>query len=373
MEYEDYLKSIETMDLQDKIEEINKIKLRLHEISPFNKEPVDCVLWIKQNEIIANDYNPNKVAPPEMKLLEHSINEDGYTQPIVTWKMEDKKEVIDGFHRNRVGRENKEIKERIYGYLPVVVINPDREDRGDRISATIRHNRARGKHQIDSMTDIVVELKRRNWSNEKIQKNLGMDEDEILRLCQISGLTELFTDKEFSKSWDIEKNIDDFIPIDDDIQLYGDETKDFRTINTDDEDRIFHTYDKWECYKHGFYNTTFKGKTKKQCEEEYALFFSNEKLFEETLLKVITEWKYSCEHYLTNKSMNRIAWLGQASMCYYSGIPATYRNGFNLLTEEQQNKANIIALKYLNMWLVANNRSEVNMEEAIPNIQMEIY
>ena len=110
--------------------------------------------------------------------------------------------MVDGFHRNRVGKECKAVKERIKGYLPLTVINPDREDRSDRIAATIRHNRARGKHQVGAMSDIVQELKRRNWSNEKIGRELGMEPDEVLRLAQISGLAELFADKEFSEAWE---------------------------------------------------------------------------------------------------------------------------------------------------------------------------
>lgn len=187
---------------ESKIETINELRKLLHSYSPFAAEPVDCVLWVKSEEVQANDYNPNSVAPPEMKLLEHSIVEDGYTQPIVAWQNEGKIEVVDGFHRNRVGRECKEVRKRVMGYLPVTIINDDREDRGDRIAATIRHNRARGKHQVEAMSDIVIELKRRNWSDEKIGTELGMDPDEVLRLCQITGLAEMFADREFSEAWE---------------------------------------------------------------------------------------------------------------------------------------------------------------------------
>ncbi len=212
---------LDNLELSEKIECINKIKKQLHEKSPFKNEPVDCVIWVKGDSVVSNDYNPNSVAPPEMKLLEHSISEDGYTQPIVTWDSTEKKtlEVIDGFHRNRVGKESPIIKERIYGYLPVVIIRESQNDKSDRIASTIRHNRARGKHKVESMSDIVVELKRRNWSNERISKNLGMDEDEVLRLCQITGMAELFQDADFSKSWDIgfEESIEDFELQDDEV------------------------------------------------------------------------------------------------------------------------------------------------------------
>jgi len=185
------------------IEEINQIRKRIHNCSPFKQEPVDLVLWVKSGTVKANDYNPNNVAPPEMELLRLSIAEDGYTQPIVTFDCVDTREVIDGFHRHRVGKECVQIQSRIHGYLPVVTINESRQDKGDRIASTIRHNRARGKHKVDSMSDIVVELRRRNWNDEKIAKHLGMDPDEVLRLTQISGLSELFADQEFSKSWEI--------------------------------------------------------------------------------------------------------------------------------------------------------------------------
>lgn len=192
------------IDEESKVAVINAIRAELHRYSPFANEPVDCVQWIESDLVQANDYNPNTVAPPEMRLLEHSIHEDGYTQPIVAWSTNNHYEVVDGFHRNRVGKESPSVRERIKGYLPVVVMNGDRLDRGDRISATIRHNRARGKHRIEGMSDIVIELKRRNWSDDKIGRELGMDSDEVLRLTQITGLVEVFSDQQFSKAWDIE-------------------------------------------------------------------------------------------------------------------------------------------------------------------------
>ena len=179
----EFIEHLKSLDTEKKIEEINKIKLELHKISPFKDEPVDCVIWVKQDMVFANDYNPNSVAPPEMELLRTSIKNDGYTQPIVTYPEGNKYTVIDGFHRNRVGKECADVKERILGYLPVTIIRPSQESREDRIASTIRHNRARGKHKVESMSDIVIELKKRNWSSSRISKELGMDEDEILRLC----------------------------------------------------------------------------------------------------------------------------------------------------------------------------------------------
>jgi ParB-like chromosome segregation protein Spo0J len=204
-ELKSILSYINGLSIDEKVEAINEIKVALHEISPFNTEPVDCVLWVKNDTVHANDYNPNSVAPPEMELLRLSIAADGYTQPIVSMlEAEGTREVIDGFHRNRVGKECSDIQQRVHGYLPVVTIKEDREDKSDRMASTIRHNRARGKHKIDSMSEIVIELKRRNWSDLKIATELGMDQDEVLRLTQISGLCEMFKDEEFSQAWEIE-------------------------------------------------------------------------------------------------------------------------------------------------------------------------
>lgn len=200
------LLKLKELNLEDKVSTLNEIKLLLKEISPFTTEPVDCVQWVKQELVIANDYNPNSVAPPEMELLHTSIQEDGYTQPIVVWQHDGIYEVVDGFHRNRVGKECADIRERINGYLPVTIINAEREDKGDRIASTIRHNRARGKHKVEAMSDIVIELKRRNWSDSKIAKELGMDADEVLRLTQITGLAEMFADKDFSEAWEVDEH-----------------------------------------------------------------------------------------------------------------------------------------------------------------------
>jgi ParB-like chromosome segregation protein Spo0J len=192
---------IESLPLDQKVAAINAIREALLEHSPFKSEPVDCVRWIKSDQVTANDYNPNSVAPPEMRLLEHSITEDGYTQPIVSWSRDGVYEVVDGFHRHRVGKESATVRARVHGYLPAVVINTERNDKNDRMAATIRHNRARGEHRVESMADIVVELKRRFWSDEKIATELGMDADEVLRLTQVTGLAGLFADRSFSEAW----------------------------------------------------------------------------------------------------------------------------------------------------------------------------
>lgn len=191
--------------LQDeKVDAINSIRSALHLHSPFRSEPVDFVEWVKAEDVQANDYNPNSVAPPEMELLRVSIMADGYTQPIVTMPDGDKRTVVDGFHRNRVGKECADVRERVHGYLPVVRIKESQEDRGSRMAATVRHNRARGEHRVESMSEIVIELKRRFWSDEKISKELGMEPDEVLRLTQVTGLAGLFADQEFSEAWEAE-------------------------------------------------------------------------------------------------------------------------------------------------------------------------
>jgi len=193
------------LDDETRMDAINEIRAALHEVSPMRREPVDFVRWVRAEELHANDYNPNSVAPPEMRLLQLSIMQDGYTQPIVAWPDgAGTFEVVDGFHRNRVGREVGAVKKRVHGRLPIAVINSDRTAKEDRIAATIRHNRARGKHSVDAMSDIVVDLAKRNWSNEKIAKELGMEPDEVLRLKQVSGLAELFADREFSQAWEAE-------------------------------------------------------------------------------------------------------------------------------------------------------------------------
>ena len=162
------IESLSTLAVDDRIVAVNELRRAIHGISPMRHEPVDCVLWVKNDTVKANDYNPNSVAPPEMELLKISIGEDGYTQPIVTFKNEDMLEVVDGFHRHRVGKEDATIQARVHGYLPVVVINEDRQDKADRIASTIRHNRARGKHKVEAMSDIVLDLRKRNWNDEKV-------------------------------------------------------------------------------------------------------------------------------------------------------------------------------------------------------------
>ena len=162
--------------------------------------PVYNVRAVPIDKVRANSYNPNAVAPPEMKLLELSIWEDGFTMPVVCYYIpsEDVYEIVDGYHRYTTLKTSQRIYDREKGMLPVVVID---KDESNRMASTIRHNRARGSHSIDLMSNIVAELTRAGMSDAWILKHVGMDKDELLRLKQITGLADLFKDKEFSEAW----------------------------------------------------------------------------------------------------------------------------------------------------------------------------
>lgn len=163
--------------------------------------PVYNVKRVPLEKLRANAYNPNSVAPPEMKLLYRSIKEDGYTMPIVCYYLpdEDVYEIVDGFHRHMVMKQHKDIYEREEGCMPVVVID---KPLSDRMASTIRHNRARGSHDIGLMVNIVADLVGAGMSDAWIMKHIGMDAEELLRLKQISGLASLFADREFSEAWE---------------------------------------------------------------------------------------------------------------------------------------------------------------------------
>ena len=193
---QDLTQFLASLPEDDRIKAINEIRMAIHQVSPFREEPVDCVLWVKNSQLMPNDYNPNKVAPPEMRLLKHSIEEDGYTQPIVTYydKEQDIYIVVDGFHRYRCAKEYFHLKQ-----IPIVTIDKDLENR---MASTIRHNRARGTHQIIDMSHIVITLTQNGWTEQEISKHLGMELDEIIRLKQITGLRDSFANHVFSKSWE---------------------------------------------------------------------------------------------------------------------------------------------------------------------------
>lgn len=198
----DYLSSLEEAD---RIDAINAFRQALHELSPFREQPVDCVLWVRHEAIKPNSYNPNNVAPPEKRLLLKSLEMDGFTQPVVAIRTGTHEyEIVDGFHRHELGKSKPALKKQLKGYLPVTCLRASRTRKSERMAATIRHNRARGRHQIQEMSEIVRELAQLGWEDERIGKELGMDSDEVLRLKQINGLLELFADRRFSSAWTVE-------------------------------------------------------------------------------------------------------------------------------------------------------------------------
>ena len=200
-EMESYLQSLPE---EERINAINAFRQAIHNNSPFREQPIDCVLWVKQESITANDYNPNNVAPPEKRLLCKSLEMDGFTQPIVVTENDARHyEIVDGFHRHEIGSNRAILKRQLKGYLPVTCLRKERQKKLDRMAATIRHNRARGRHQINAISEIVRELAQLGWNDEKIGKELGMDSDEVLRLKQINGLLELFTDRRYSEAWTV--------------------------------------------------------------------------------------------------------------------------------------------------------------------------
>lgn len=202
---------INRLDYADKVEALNQSRRILSEVSPFKSEPIDCPIWVEGDRIIANDYNPNSVARPEKKLLEHSIRKNGFAMPIIVVPMPAQADtkmsqcpqrVVDGFHRHQVGKDIKDIKTRLGGYLPVVNIAGNGTDIAHLMSATVEFNRARGEHSIELMAGVVKEMILLGKSDIDIAKDLGMEAEEVLRLKQVTGLASLFTGQSYSKAWD---------------------------------------------------------------------------------------------------------------------------------------------------------------------------
>ncbi len=189
-----------TPDVEKKIDTLNYIRAMLHRVSPLKHHPVDFIAWEKSENIEGNNYNPNSVAPPEMRLLITSIEEDGYTMPIVTSPENESLRIVDGFHRRQSEIKSTKISTSTYGRLPVTFIREEQRGLSDRMACTIRHNRARGAHNIDLLSSIVRELTLIGKSPKWIAKNIGMDMDEILRLKQLTGIAALFADEDFSIS-----------------------------------------------------------------------------------------------------------------------------------------------------------------------------
>ena len=195
---------LQTLTLEEKIDALNEFRQALHEESPFKDQPVDCVLWVKEEQVFPNNYNPNNMAPQEKRLLTKSLENDGFTQPIVVFEKKDKRfEIVDGFHRHLLSQSKAALKKRFHGYVPVAQLEHNDHSLSTRMAATIRHNRARGRHQISAMSEIVRELSQLGWSDEKMAQELGMDADEVLRLKQINGLCEMFGNRQFSQAWTV--------------------------------------------------------------------------------------------------------------------------------------------------------------------------
>jgi ParB-like chromosome segregation protein Spo0J len=190
---------IESAD--DKFAVIESIRHCVHRHSPLKDQPVDRIRWVPIGMVEPNDYNPNSVAKIELGLLYTSILHDGYTQPIVTiWdESREKYVIIDGFHRYFTCLNNKDILERNCGMLPIVVLH---KPINDRMASTVRHNRARGKHSIDGMSNMVFQMLENGWSEAEICAELGMEAEEVLRLKHITGFSKLFEDVQYKKAWE---------------------------------------------------------------------------------------------------------------------------------------------------------------------------
>lgn len=193
--------------LKDELKKAKDAGSLIHEIrewlcgqSPWRDQPIDKVVWVPIEKVVANDYNPNSVAPAEMRLLHTSIQHDGYTQPVVTVYDEDNDVyvVVDGFHRAEVLRRNKDIHEATSGYLPCVVIS---SDINDRMASTVRHNRARGKHSVAGMSSMVFSMLENGWDDHEVCNELGMEPEELARLKHITGFSKLFSDIDYRRAW----------------------------------------------------------------------------------------------------------------------------------------------------------------------------
>lgn len=194
------LSGISNLSAEEAISFLEEVRDLTFGMSPLKEQPVDRVRWVDIDLVQANDYNPNSVAGQEMALLYTSILHDGYTQPVVTiWDEEVGKYIIvDGFHRYFTCKSNQDIRDRNHGRLPIVVLQ---KNINERMAATVRHNRARGKHSVGGMSSMVFSMLENGWSDADICNHLGMSADELLRLKHITGFSKLFEDAEYSQSW----------------------------------------------------------------------------------------------------------------------------------------------------------------------------
>jgi ParB-like chromosome segregation protein Spo0J len=190
----------------DKAKYLRELRTAIHKLSPTKDQPVDNIRWVPIEQVHANDYNPNSVAKNEMRLLYTSIKHDGYTQPVVTvYDPEtDKYVIVDGFHRYTTMRLNADIREWTGGLLPIVVID---KPINDRMASTVRHNRARGKHSITGMANMVFAMLENGMNDEAVCKELGLEADELIRLKHVTGFSKLFESVEYRKSWETKNQI----------------------------------------------------------------------------------------------------------------------------------------------------------------------
>lgn len=182
------------------IEKLNEVREFLFKISPQKHNPVDFVKWVSIDKVRANDYNPNSVAKIEMNLLYTSIKHDGYTQPVVTFydKEKDIYIIVDGFHRYSTMKNSKELRELNHNLIPVVVID---KSMNDRRASTVRHNRARGSHSVQGMSELVYQMLKDGWSDAHICNELGMEAEELIRLKYVTGYAKLYEHKQYNKAW----------------------------------------------------------------------------------------------------------------------------------------------------------------------------
>lgn len=194
-------KLLSMLDADELLVAIQRLNITISDSSPFNEHPIERVQWVKISELQPNNYNPNVMAPTESRLLELSIKENGFTQPIVVKEENGRYIIVDGFHRYSLVKKKKSLLNKSNGRVPVVILNENK--RAELMVATVRHNRARGEHQITPMSDLVKELSLLGMSDDDIGVKLGMDADEVLRFRQITGLREAFLESNFSPAWTV--------------------------------------------------------------------------------------------------------------------------------------------------------------------------
>lgn len=189
-EIKDYLSSLND---DERINALNDFRQAMHELSPFKAQPVDCVLWVRDETVAANNYNPNHLAIAETRLLQRSLERDGFTQPLVVSKKgQQRYEIVDGGHRRQLCRSRLTLQKTLHGYLPVTCLSSG--ERADQLATSVRHNRARGRSHAGATSELVRELSGHGWTDSKIAAELGMSADEVQKMKQLNGLLELFSE-----------------------------------------------------------------------------------------------------------------------------------------------------------------------------------